>query len=174
MPQRGDPIQLAEQGRAYEGEIELAGLGRLADLLAGAEGLVRYRLTFDRDSRGRPYAVGHLEGALPLRCQRCLETFSLVVERDWRVTLLAEAAEEALLDEGEDARLISDEGMPLAELVEDELILAVPVVPKHPAGAVCELPATEAVTEEPAEEFDEPEDNPFAELSRLKRGGRDN
>lgn len=174
MPERGDPIHLAEQGRAYEGEIELAGLDRLAGLLAGGEGLVRYRLTFDRDGRGRPYAIGHVEGALPLRCQRCLETFDLEVERDWRVALLAEAAEEALLDEGEDARVISDEGMPLAELIEDELILALPVVPKHPAGAVCELPGAESVGEEPVEEFEEPEDNPFAELSRLKRGRKDN
>jgi uncharacterized protein len=171
MPERGDPLHLAELGRSYEGEIELSGLGRLVDSLAGSEGLIRYRLAFDRDHRGRPCVAGHLVGALPLQCQRCLEVFALDVERDWRVVLLAEAAEEALLDEGEDARLISDKGMPLAELIEDELILAVPLVPKHPAGAVCELPAGEAVEDEaPVEEFDEPEDNPFAELSRLKRG----
>ncbi len=169
MPERGDPILLAEQGRAYEGEIALAGLTRLDGLLADNRGLVRYRLSFDRDQRGRPVVAGHLAGTLSLECQRCLEVFALAVERDWRVTLLAEAAEEALLDEGEDARLVSDEGMALAELIEDELILTVPVVPKHPAGAVCDLPA-EATDEEPIEALDGPEDNPFAKLARLKRG----
>lgn len=171
MPERGDPLHLAELGRSYEGRVELAGLGRLADSLAGSEGLVRYRLAFDRDHRGRPCVTGHLVGSLPLQCQRCLQVFALDVERDWRVVLLAEAAEEALLDEGEDARLVSDRGMPLAELIEDELILAVPLVPKHPAGAACELPAGAIVGDEPpAEELDEAKDNPFAELSRLKRG----
>lgn len=170
MPERGDPIQLAEQGRTYEGELELAGLSRLEDLLARNNGLVRYRLAFDRDGRGRPHVAGHLTGMLSLRCQRCLEVFELAITRDWRVTLLAEAGEEALLDDGEDARLVSDQGMPLAELVEDELILAVPLVPKHPAGAVCELPAGAVGGDPPVEEFDEPEDNPFAKLSRLKRG----
>lgn len=170
MPERGDPVQLAEQGRTYEGEIGLARLGRLEGLLAGSEGLVRYRMQFDRDHRGRPCVAGHLTATLLLECQRCLEVFPLPVERDWRVALLAEAGEEALLDDGEDARLVSDEGMPLAELIEDELILAVPLVPKHPAGAVCELPVEGMIEEPPVEDFDEPEDNPFAKLSRLKRG----
>ncbi len=171
MPERGDPLQLAELGRTYEGQVEIASLGRLRGLLAGEEGLVRYRLHFDRDGRNRAFVEGWLEARLPLACQRCLESFELALERDWRVILLAEAAEERLLDEGEDARVVTDEGMPLAELVEDELILALPLVPRHPAGATCELPAgaVESFDEEvPAE----PEDKPFAELSRLKGGSK--
>lgn len=168
MPERGDPLQLAESGRAYEGELKLADLGRLRALLAKDDGLVRYRLRFDRDGHGRAFVEGHLEASLPLECQRCLEAFRFEVERDWRVLLLAEAAEEGTLDEGEDARVVDDEFMSLAELVEDELILALPLVPKHPAVAACELPA--GATEEFEElQADEPEENPFAELSRLKR-----
>lgn len=175
MPERGDPLRLAELGRAYEGELEPAALGRLEGLLAGGDGLIRYSIRFDRDDRGRPYVAGHLEGTLPLECQRCLKGFGLDVRRDWQVTLLAEAAEEALLDEGEDARLVTDQGMRLAELIEDELILAVPLVPKHPAGANCELPGFDAAAAEPEEEAgpEGPEENPFAELARLKRGSRD-
>ena len=171
MPERGDPLQLAELGRAYEGELELAGLGRLRGLLANDSGLVRYRLRFDRDGRGRPYVEGRLEASLPLECQRCLKAYELVLDRDWQVMLLAEAAEEGTLDEGEDSRVVDDEFMPLAELVEDELILSLPLVPKHPAGAACEMPpgAVEEFDEPAYEEPEREEENPFAKLARLKR-----
>ncbi|HEV2321072.1 MAG TPA: YceD family protein, partial [Gammaproteobacteria bacterium] len=57
----------------------------------------------------------------------------------------------------------------IAELVADELLLALPLVPKHGDGEVCEVDQAVAVHETPAA-AEESRKNPFAELAKLKRG----
>lgn len=170
MPERGDPIRLAELGRSYEGELPLSTFQRLADSIRPSDASAAYRIRFDRDERGRGRVHGHVRALLPLVCQRCLETFRLAVDRQWSLVLLQEMAEEALLDAGEDGCLVTDTGMCLAELVEDELLLALPVVALHPDYEHCRLPHNPAA--EKVEAFDAREDpeNPFARLSRLTRG----
>lgn len=169
MPERGDPIRLAELGRSFEGELPLSVFDRLSGELANASGNAGYRIEFGTDGRGHHFAEGRVRTELPLLCQRCLKPFAMPLERQWRVVLMDDPAEEELLDKGEDAFLVTDRGMKLSDLVEDELILAMPVVPVHPEGACAVLETAEenAPPEEPDEDAAQ---KPFTGLSRLKRG----
>lgn len=163
LPERGDPLRLAELDRAFQGELPLATFRRLAENIKPARGSAWYRVRFERDQKGRAWVQGRVRATLPLTCQRCLEAFGFPVERQWRLALIRQPAEEALLAEGEDAFLVTDPGMRLAELVEDELILALPLVPRHADYEHCSMP------DNPAADEMEPAPGAFAELARLRR-----
>jgi uncharacterized protein len=148
--------------REFEGTLLLSSLERLRAMLLDAEGSVRYALVFDRDALQVPYVEVRIEAALPLECRRTLQRFLQPVQVVQRLGLIRDESGEAGLPEGYEPLLVPADGMLRpADLVEDELILAVPVVPA--------MPGTEAMEKEWLAETDEIEQaHPFAVLARLK------
>jgi uncharacterized protein len=151
--------------RGIEGRVPLASLRRLSSLLDAPEGDVTFSLDFDRDSFGIAYVDVRAEVELPLVCQRTLERFMLPVRIDQRMGLIRDESEEAALPPGYEALLVDPSGeLVTLDLVEDELILAVPVVPVRPDSDVVER---EWGTDEVVDEVEKP--NPFAALAALKK-----
>jgi len=137
-----DGFEFASAGAAQQGILPLKEFPRLRDLLASDAGEVAYEIEGTRDERGRPGLRLKVRGALQLRCQRCLEPMAYEVEADSFLVLAATQAEidaEAGQVEGPD-RVLGGRDMRVAELVEDELILALPYAPRHEhcAGATVE------------------------------------
>jgi len=116
-----------------------------------------------RDALQVPYVELKVEAALPLECQRSLQRFLQPVRVVQRLGLIRDEADEAGLPEGYEPLLLAEDGMLRpSELVEDELILAVPVV------AV--MPGTEAMERDwPAREEEQHQASPFAALAGLKK-----
>ena len=86
-----------------------------------------------------PYVELRIDAALPLECQRSLQRFLLPVQLVQRLGLIRDEADEAALPPEYEALLVPADGMLRpAELVEDELILALPVVPVSPDAEVVE------------------------------------
>jgi uncharacterized protein len=163
VPEVLDAWRMVAARRGFEGRLPLSALTRLRDSLCDADGEVRFALDFDRDALQLPYVELRIEAQLPLECQRSLRRFELPVRLVQRLGLIRDEAGEAALPEGYEPLLVPDDGMLRpAELVEDELILAVPVV------AVA--PGTDAVERDwPAEEAEQQKASPFAALASLKR-----
>jgi uncharacterized protein len=150
----------------------LARLARLAPMLAETAGKIDYDLQFGRDVYGCAFLDVSGTGCLPLTCQRTLERYVLPVSVRQRLGLVKDEADEARLPPGYEALLVGDDDNidPLAAL-EDELILAVPVVPLAPDneeqgadGAPWQYSTGEL---EPEVEVSRP--NPFAALHQLKK-----
>ena len=137
---------------------------RLAADLAAAEGDVRFDLDFGTDEFGVAFLHVRADAGLPLTCQRSLDTFVLPVAVDTRLGLIASEADEAGLPSGYEPLLTTDGQLRLAEVIEDELILAVPQVPVKPGTEHVEK--TWSGTAEPV--LEEPR-NPFAALQAIKR-----
>ena len=183
MKSRPDnPRQLDVEGFAkgavvLQGELALRDLLRLldmahADALPGNDGSVPWRAEGEaRADRGSaPEIWLHLQAdtALSMVCQRCLNAVAVPVQvaRSFRFVVGADAA--AQLDaEIDDDVLDLPRTLDLHELVEDELLLALPLVPRH---AVCPDPLR---APDAGEVFEE-RPNPFAALGALKRGGQPN
>ena len=148
--------------RGVEGRLPLSALTRLEGSLLDTKGEVRFALEFDRDSLQVPYVELRIDAELPLVCQRSMDRFLLPVRIVQRLGLIRDEADEAALPEGYEPLLVPDDGeLRTAELVEDELILAVPVVPVKPGS--------EAVERDwPATQVEQERANPFAALSALK------
>lgn len=153
--------------RGVEGRLPLSALTRLEGSLLDTQGDVRFALDFDRDSFQVPYVELRIDAELPLECQRSLQRFLLPVKIVQRLGLIRDEADEAGLPPGYEPLLVPDDGeLRTAELVEDELILAVPVVPVSPGSEAVERdwPATQVEQDE----FSKSSANPFSALSALK------
>ena len=171
VPEVLDAWRLVAARRGVEGRLPLSSLTRLEGSLLDTEGDVRFALDFDRDSLQVPYVELRIEAELPLECQRSMERFLLPVQIVQRLGLIRDEAEEAALPPGYEPLLVPEDGeLRTAELVEDELILVVPVVPVKPGSEAVERdwPATQ-VEQEPAGSS---RANPFAVLSALKKSDK--
>lgn len=143
--------------------MPLAALPRLRDSLAAADGVVTFELEFGKDDLDVPLLWVRADATLPLLCQRTLEVFGLPVHIDTRLGLITQESDEAGLPGGYEPLLMSDSELRLADVIEDELILALPVVPMKPGSAPV---VPEWHEPEPVQEADKP--NPFAVLKNIK------
>jgi len=128
-----DGFEFASAGAAKQGVWPLRDLPRLRDLLASDAGEVAYEINGVRDERGRPSLQVKVRGKLQLRCQRCLEPMELEVDTDTLLVLAATLAEIHAdpADVEAPERVVASKEMPVRDLIEDELILAVPYAPRH-------------------------------------------
>ena len=163
LPEVLDAWRMVAARRGFEGVLPLASMARLRDSLVDVEGDVRVAMFFDRDTLQVPYVELRIDADLPLQCQRSLQRFLFPVRQVQRLGLIRDEAEEAALPEGYEPLLLAEDGqLRPAELVEDELILALPVVPV--------APGTEAMERDwPAGTEEAPATNPFAALASLKK-----
>lgn len=139
---RLDVISFAEEGATLQGSAPLSDLPRLAQTLhADANAGARpNRVTWTaRGEQRRRHAVQpelwlhlHAEALLPLVCQRCLAAVETPLTIDRWIRFAATEAQAAALDaESDDDVLSLDPPPDLLELVEDELLLDAPIVPRH-------------------------------------------
>jgi len=128
-----DGLEFASAGALQRGTLPLSGFPRLRDALASDAGEVAYELEGLRDERGRPSLRLKVRGTLQLKCQRCLEAMPAAVDEDELLVLAATQAEIDAdpADAGAPDRLLAGKAMPVRELVEDQLILALPYAPRH-------------------------------------------
>ena len=149
--------------REFEARIPLASMVRLRDSLLQPEGEVTSRIGFGTDALKVPFVELLIEAELPLQCQSSLRRFVLPVRLEQRLGLVRDEADEVALPPEYEALLVPADGMlRLGELVEDELILALPVVPVAPD-------AEEVSREFAPREEEAAQANPFAALADWKK-----
>ncbi len=153
---------------AFEGQADLAQMPRLSEVLAGADGPASYRLEIGREG-GRALVRGQVAMNMRLICQRCLGEVAVAVDEPIALAMVRSDAEARNLPEELDPLLVEEGSIRPLDLVEDELLLAVPLVPMH-WPAVCRLAYL------PGErdlEQEAPKKSPFAALRSLKRDPSD-
>jgi uncharacterized protein len=155
-----DGFEFASAGASKEGDWPLSDFPRLRDLLASDAGAVHYAIDGVRDERGRPGLRVRVRGKLQLPCQRCLEAMPYEVDTDETLVLAASVAEihAEPADTHAADRVVAGREMPVRDLVEDELILALPYAPRH-----------ESCTSRPSPDA-ETKPSPFAGLRGLLHG----
>lgn len=153
-----DSLEFAREGSVVAGSVAVAVLGRLADMLADNAGSLDCELRGGRDGEGKPYLDLWVAGSLNLRCQRCLMPMPFGLDIDSRLMLVAAGEswpDEELAEDGTDAIEASRE-LAVLPLIEDEVLLALPIVPRH---EVCRPPVATETEHRPS---------PFAALAKLK------
>lgn len=167
-----DIAAFAKQGGEASGAWPLQALNRLCEA-AHAEAWplpseqAEWQVSGEARERrgGEPQIWLHLgcRAQLKLVCQRCLQPVDAALQVQRSFQFVADEATAAGIDaDSEDDVLVLSRAFNLIELVEDELLLALPLVPRH---SVCPQPL---VPPEDAEPFEE-RPNPFAVLGQLKR-----
>lgn len=171
---RLDVAAFIADGEALSGSWPGEQLQRLADLQAPPQDTPLADVAWQAQGERRAVTGGEAELWLALRaqapvwltCQRCLQPMAQPLDVDQRIRFVhGEARAEALDAEIEDDVLALSKSLDLRALVEDELLLALPIVPRH---GVCPQPLPVALGSVPAPD-DVPEPaHPFAALQRLK------
>jgi uncharacterized protein len=157
-------LRLVVQRSSLDGVIPLKGMPRLAELVHELNGDASVQLEFGVDEFGRKTMAGRISAEVQMRCERCLGEVVVALESDVNVGLVRTENEAKELPEDlEPLVLVKDEPVSLSELVEDELILSLPIAPRHDSKVGC-INLDEYKVEEPQEE----KKNPFAALAALK------
>ena len=129
---------LGERGAVLDGELRVAELTRLkASLHADCDATVTVALKFACAADGRARMQLAFAATLSLTCQRCLEPVEQVVDEtvEW-IVVGSEAEAARVADELEPLVLAEDRFQP-ATLVEDELIVSLPMAPRHASIDEC-------------------------------------
>jgi len=169
LPATIDPIQLAERGARLTGTLPLKGMSRLTQNCPDDAGDVFIDLAFERGEGEKVLLMrGALRATLHVRCQRCLEGMDLAIEAaPWFILARSEKRQDMLEDEPD--ILVADKPLSLSGLVEDELLLALPMVPMHELSRCPARAHVAAGVDSGAKPTEEARKSPFSVLSRLKK-----
>jgi uncharacterized protein len=126
-----DLEELGGRQAKLEGELEVADLPRLAALLHSTAGSVRASLHFRQRGAGPVAATLALDATVDLVCQRCLEPFAQSIVERIELMLIEPGATAASMPDGYEPIELDDGRLLPARLIEDELIVSIPFVPKH-------------------------------------------
>jgi uncharacterized protein len=154
-----DGLQFAHGREVVSGTLGIDDLPRLTGLGCEAATL-RYAVRGGENVKDRPSLTIEVAGELRVQCQRCLAPLELPLATTAELELAGTQAEIDAADDDVD-RVVASQAMDVAALVEDEAILALPMVPMH---RQCE---TGIAPVEPGKR------TPFAELAGLRKGGTD-
>jgi len=122
---------LADRGVTLGGELAIGKMTRLNSLLHSDVGSVRATLRFRQRGDGWLAAELDYRAGVELVCQRCLEPFRHELADTVNVVVADSASGPAAVPEGLEPVELEDGRLRPAELVEDELIVALPLVPRH-------------------------------------------
>lgn len=165
LPRDIDPRKFAQQGLSLEGKIAVSDLPRVAEVLAEPGTEVGVALTFDIDEQGLKVVSGSVGGTLSVVCQRCLEPLPLEVEAELKLALAWDEDEAKNLPRRFDPWIVGEGATDIYAIVEEELLLALPMVAYHEEPCI---DATLYQSGEVEEADVEPKANPFQMLEQLK------
>ncbi len=161
-----DSLDFARRGQKMSGEIPVAELPRLRDVLENQRGFLKYAVQGVFDEQGNPALHVSIAGSCQLRCQRCLSALDYAMQLDTRLLLRSQAELDALDEstiEGQEEEfesILADAHLDVLDLLEDEILLSLPIAPRHEEGA-CQAILSGSAQEE--------KQHPFAVLAKLKR-----
>jgi len=153
--------RLSDKPLVLEGDFTPAELERLEDSLANGEGRLHYRITAGLDPQRRMVVSCIIEGFVFLLCQNSLETFRHEISLSEKLVIVDDEARLPAIEEESDAEdyLVADEPVDIRDVVEDAILLSLPMVPRKPGLEEVGGGEKEAVRKE----------SPFAALASLRK-----
>ena len=170
LPLSINPERAAARGLKASGVFLLEKMERLHDRLMPPYGEVNVDLKFGKEGK-RKYLTGHITGNMVMECQRCMSEMGETVDHQFRLGMIESEAEIESLLPGEEPLLISNDDIFIADIIEDELELLLPMVVMHNDKSCRNNYAMPTVEDLPVEEpvVEKKRPNPFAVLADLKK-----
>ena len=154
-----DSLEFARTAQHLRGTVPIVDLARLADSLFDAGGELTYELTGGHDDRQRPRVQLAVAGSINLTCQRCLGSLAYTVTVQTSLLVLTEQAGDETADLDDLDGIPAHAHTDVWSIVEDEILLAIPLSPRHAEGQRSQ--AVKAAANSTA--------SPFSVLARLKQ-----
>lgn len=164
LPRNLEPRKQAHFGSIYEGVLLAEDLPRVADLVHSIDEII-VRLAFHVDEQGERAVNVEISGSVSVICQRCLKPMDHKVKIDSLLAIVRDEEEAKQLPGRFDPWIVEEVEADTYELVEEELLLNIPVVAYHDFDCV---DASLFKAGEIEQEQEEPRENPFQVLAGLK------
>jgi uncharacterized protein len=166
LPLKVDPFRFADQSLSLSGTLLIKDMPRLRPSLFSDEGEVIVNLIFGVDEEGIRYVKGHMTTCLILGCQRCLESFKYEIIGEFKLGIVRTEKEADQLPDRYDPLLVPDLSLILGEMIEDELIVGLPIVPMHEIDDCTAKQSLESCSNDNA--VAERRENPFKVIESLR------
>ena len=173
LPEQINIKKLADNGATLDGVVDIRRLQRFAQALLVDDGQVVVSLEFSRNDDGIKLIQGTVKADVQQQCQRCLEPVTTEIEVTLNLAVAYDEEQAEALESRYEPLILDVDQVQLVDILEDDLLLALPMIPYHDIS-VCEAngyvaPAEEEINEaEPVETEEDRKENPFAVLAELK------
>ncbi len=134
LPKYIQPLQLAKHRAELQGQLSLKECVRLKELLADTVGMVHVQVKFGQDEHGFSYIKGSVESVLHLQCQRCMQAMDYFLHAPISLSPVSSEEAAAKLPDYYEPLLLEEERIAVVDLVEDEVLLSLPLAAKHAPG----------------------------------------
>jgi uncharacterized protein len=129
-----DPQRLARNGEVLEGSLDVVQLKRLSEVAGDAGRPVDYCLRFSKNEANHPVVEGEIQAEVILTCQRCGEPMTCHLQAMPKLQVCLNDEQAARVATGYEPMVTEGKPVTLASIVEEELLLALPMVAKHEFG----------------------------------------
>lgn len=131
LPKSIDPIRLCKQGAHFEGVLPLHALPRLRALGDQGDRAVTVEITCDIDENNILRVRGRIQATICLMCQRCNQAMDEAVDATFFLSPVLAHKQTKKLPDPYEALVLQDDRIHIAEMIEDEVLLALPMVSRH-------------------------------------------
>jgi len=160
LPDSLDFLKQVERNKRFVGTVPVSKLERLVGSLHSDAGELQADISFAIRA-GVPCLDGKVSAEVELECQRCLEPITLLISGSFRFGLITSEEDIDMLPAEFEPYLVTEGEQSLFDVIEDELILSLPLVTRH------EENCSDAVREQGAEDNKQDTYRPFAGLKDL-------
>jgi uncharacterized protein len=166
LPTQIDPRKLALQGITLEGEFSAKDLPRLSASVEAVNSSLSATLGFSRDQSGQPLVKGEAKISVDVICQRCLDPMSIEIKAAIALQVIWSEDRIANVSPDYEPWIVVDKIADLGVVLEDELLLALPIVNYHNLG---ECTGSAVVSKATTNDEEAVADSPFSILKQLKQ-----
>lgn len=130
LPKTIDPIKLAKYDAALQGELPLKNFPRLQEMKDQANQIARVSLRIETMSRVIVIR-GEIQATLHLICQRCNRLMEYAIQHTFVLTPVSSDMAIKKLPDDYEPIMMHNDLISVVDMIEDEILLALPMVPKH-------------------------------------------
>lgn len=156
---RIDLTRLADKSEIFKSELRLSEFERLKEFLADDADIVEFELLFRNEGKTTEIS-GYVKTKLALVCQICLKKLAWPVNSQISLAVVSSIEEADSLPDFYEPLIVDKKGVAIKDIIEDELILALPTIPKHQNCRLAKKPGQKII-----------KSNPFSILNQLKNHG---
>ncbi len=165
FPVRVDPLKCVEESASFGGSISVSKFERLHEYLLDKSGEAQVDIQFGQDEQGTALLRGKCQAQVRMTCQRCMNPVSVDLSTDFELGIVFSDEQAKHLPKAYEPVVVDGEQIELEPVIEDELILSLPMFAYHPE---CGEHGYQNESEPEPEDIEAP-NNPFSVLEQLKK-----
>ncbi len=160
LPSQLKLFNFAKKEVSLSGLYQISDFPKISEIANNKKDNVRVNLSFYLKNNKTPCVEGIIELDIVLACQRCLDDLSIILKVDFNLAFVRYEKQGEELDSYYEIYVTEEDEFATHDLISDEILLSIPMVPTHDYDCIKEINGQEIVEEK--------SENPFAILKKIK------